>query len=126
MSARGRAAVVLAAVFIAGALAGWGLRGQRPARRAAGVAEFDSRIWDVLEISDAQRQAIDSILDASEPSTRALTESIRISLRAHLDSVDERMRSVLNEEQRRRLDSLRAATAEPLAPALRRRQPLGR
>lgn len=63
------------------------------------------RNLDALGLTDAQRQAIQRIIEESQPRTDSILNHTLPSLRAEGDSIRARIRAVLTPEQRRQFDA---------------------
>jgi hypothetical protein len=108
------AALVLAAVFLAGALAGAATYHffvpPRVLRRVSvRVAPQGAALYDQLGLSAAQHARVDSILHALQPRTDSLLGSAIPRLRVIVEAADSSIRATLTDDQRRRLDSLTRA-----------------
>jgi hypothetical protein len=116
MSGRLQAGIVLALVFAAGIVVGWGLttRSDRATMRPTFPRENVS-VYEPLGLRPGQRDRLDSILRRASPGTDRMMDSVQLRLRAHFDSIEQAIRAVLDADQLRRLDSLRAVggLAEP-------------
>lgn len=117
------AAAVLAAMFGAGALAGyaWGRRPAPPQLRS--MTPGSTVLAEALQLSEAQRLAVDSILVAGQPHLDSISRDAQRRLAATIDSMEAEIRLLLDEQQLRRLDSLRVEGGLPLAPGTRLRSP---
>lgn len=117
------AAAVLAAMFGAGALAGyaWGRRPAPPQLRS--MTPGSTVLAEALQLSEAQRLAVDSILVAGQPHLDSISRDVQRRLAATIDSMEAEIRLLLDEQQLRRLDSLRVEGGLPLAPGTRLRSP---
>lgn len=124
--ARGRvarrawAAGLLAATFVAGAVAGYSVAGPW-GRSSADSPRDDSRevrfrmrdrlppAFEQLALTPEQRTAVLEILARARPKTDAALQEVIPRLRALTDSVDAEIRAVLRPEQRERLSTIRGA-----------------
>lgn len=105
------AVTLLAAVFLAGGLAGWGGheaadRDDRGGRRRRGPDAMVAYLQRELELSDAQRDSVRAIFARHRPET----DSLWARVRPRFDSIKTRMRAeidaVLTPEQRTRHQQL--------------------
>ena len=121
---RRRGMILLAAVFVAGALAG--IAGDRAlvSRRQAGTRVMlrSNDLLDQLDLSREQRVAAESILARSSPSSEVVLRELALRLSAIADSANRELASILSPAQRVKLDSI---TRAPLF-LLKRKDALGR
>ncbi|HZS58246.1 MAG TPA: hypothetical protein VFA43_03185 [Gemmatimonadaceae bacterium] len=112
--ARAQAGLLLVLVYILGAATGGGLAyaiRQRPpqfhlqAPMGSGSGPV-LRGLDALGLTDEQRQAIQRIVERSQPRTDSILNQTLPSLREEADSMQARIRAVLTPEQRRRFDAM--------------------
>jgi Spy/CpxP family protein refolding chaperone len=120
---RAQAIVLLALAFLAGAFAGGaiervsrGRRADRPSRglyiAGAGRGGYGGRgggagfpsIYDSLNLSGAQRAAIDSIMTSRRPAS----DSLRRAMGKNMDETRVAVESVFSPAQRAKADSMRA------------------
>jgi hypothetical protein len=105
---RRRGFILLAMVFVAGALAG--IAGDRAlvSRREAGTRVMlrSNDLLDQLDLSREQRVAAESILARSSPSSEAVMRELALRLSSIADSANRELASVLSPAQRAKLDSL--------------------
>jgi hypothetical protein len=125
LKVRGGAAAVLAVLFAAGTALGIAVARERRAgaddpvpaegRVSAGRAEA-SQDWmiDRLELTPAQRSAVDSVVEHFGARMSSLQKEYRPRYHAIVDSASQSLRSLLDEEQRARYDSLQAAAKRGL------------
>jgi hypothetical protein len=110
---RWQAALVLVLVYLIGVATGGGLmhairqpptefRVQPGMGTGAGPV---LRNLDALGLTDAQRQAIQRIVESSQPRTDSLLNQTLPSLRAEADSIHARISAMLTPEQRRQFDA---------------------
>lgn len=112
---------LLAATFVAGALAGMALErvrtrpGLPPLGREPGPGMLQPfgpdrlpPMFEQLNLTDEQRARIADIIERSRPRTDELLQSMLPRLRAVTDSVRDEIRAVLTPEQAVKLDSLMA------------------
>lgn len=111
---RWQAGLLLLLVYLVGAATGGGLVyaiRPRPAelrvqpRMGTGSGPV-LRNLDALGLTDAQRQAIQRIVEESQPHTDSILNQTLPSLRAAADSIQARIRAVLTPEQRRQFDAV--------------------
>ena len=116
----GRAAALLATIFIAGSASGY----MTASRVSAGEvvvqpatvsirAQLHQGLpaaFDSLDLTTEQRQDVLEILARARPKTEAALHELIPRLRALTDSVDAEIRTVLRPEQRARLATLRVPT----------------
>lgn len=112
------AALVIIGAFIAGGAIG--VAGDRALRPDTHSGPVDSRtFWDRTAtewgLSPAQRTVVDSLMDAQRKKISAIYKPLRptmdsVDALAHLvsDSTQDALRRVLNPEQQKKLDALRA------------------
>ena len=121
---RRRGMILLAAVFVAGALAG--IAGDRAlvSRRQTGTRVMlrSNDLLDQLALSREQRVAAESILARSSPSSEAAMRELALRLSSIADSANRELASILSPAQRVKLDSI---TRAPLF-VLKRKDALGR
>ena len=108
-----QAALVLAATFVLGAISGAGFlhwsHGPPP-----GPPPHGGPIpVDELDLTPAQHERVRAILDAHRPEVEAVLDESRPRLEQINDRVVAQVREVLTEEQRERLDELRARRGPP-------------
>jgi hypothetical protein len=119
LKVRGGAAAVLAILFAAGTTFGLAV-GREPSPPAAsmlgeGRASYGrsepSEEWmiDRLDLSPAQRTAVDSVVAHFGGRMSSLQKEYRPRYRAIVDSASQALRALLSEKQRARYDSLQAA-----------------
>ena len=124
------AALSLVAAVLIGLAAGYFLfRRPIPERMRSGMKQsaFDmtmlgiSRGWllDSLGLTASQRTLVDSLLNDAATYAEGSVERMMTSVRARTDSTRDRVRAVLNDEQRVRFDSLLNT-----APPVRMRTPV--
>lgn len=105
---RRRGFILLAMVFVAGALAG--IAGDRAlvSRREAGTRVMlrSNDLLDQLDLSREQRVAAESILARSSPSSEAVMRELALRLSSIADSANRELASILSPAQRARLDSI--------------------
>ncbi|HEX7120658.1 MAG TPA: hypothetical protein VF212_17830 [Longimicrobiales bacterium] len=89
--------------------------GRFPVGRARGM-RFSERIESALELTPAQKVAIDSILAEGRSRVRALAREYRPRFRAIVAETRRDMEGVLTEAQRERLRDLRSRRREGAAP----------
>ena len=117
------AALLLAGMFVAGAFTGyrWAQRPRPPQLRS--MTPGSTVLADALGLSELQRIAVDSILLAGQPGIDSISRTMQERLRTAIDSMEGEIRRLLDADQLRRLDSLRAEGGLPLATGVRLRQP---
>jgi len=122
MTRRLTAVLILAVMFCAGAFGGywWGRRPQPMQPRS--MTPGSTVLAEALGLSDSQRQAVDSILVAGQPRIDSISRTVQERLRAEIDVMEGSIRRLLDAEQLRKLDSLRAEGGLPLAPGYRLRR----
>jgi hypothetical protein len=124
------AALSLVAAVLIGLTAGYFLfRQPSPQRMRSGMKQsaFEmtmlgvSRGWllDSLALTASQRTLVDSLLNDAATYAEGSVERMMTSVRARTDSTRDRVREVLNEQQRVRFDSLLSTT-----PPVRMRTPV--
>ena len=122
--ARRRGIILLAMIFLAGALAG--IAGDRAvvARRQAGTRVMlrPNDVLDQLDLTREQRVAAESILARSSPSSEVVMRELALRLSAIADSAKRELAAILSPVQRAKLDSINRA---PLF-LLKRKDALGR
>jgi len=122
--ARSRGIILLAMVFVAGALAA--IAGDRAlvSRRQAGTRVMlrSNDLLDELDLSREQRVAAESILARSSPSSEVVMRELALRLNAIADSANRELAAILSPVQRAKLDSI---TRGPLF-LLKRKDALGR
>jgi|SRR6185312_3905582 hypothetical protein len=113
------AALVIIGVFVAGGAIG--VAGDRALRPSSFNGPVDSRtFWDRTAtewgLSPAQRAVVDSLMDAQRKKISALYKPLRPTMdsvdalaRVVSDSTQDQLRRVLNPDQQKKLDALRAA-----------------
>lgn len=97
--------------FVAGVavgVAGSKLLPQGPGTRIRASAQDMSAVFDRLALTPEQRRQVDAIVERSAPRSRAIMLETAERLRAVADSLDTELRTVLNPQQRARLDSMRS------------------
>jgi len=117
--ARMQGLVLLVVVLLAGVLAGAAgdrllSRGDGPARHGPprfgpphgppGPGRGLPEILDRIDLSDAQRDAVDSLLRAYRPRSEAILRTVLPQLRAQSDSLRAAVRSLLSPAQQRAFD----------------------
>jgi len=102
---RVRALALLAAVFVAGVLAGFGLaRALRPRHHLPPpLAMFDQ-----LDLTPEQHQKVDGIFQLHRPELETILGESRPKVRAIQATIEREVRAVLTAEQQSRLDVLEA------------------
>jgi hypothetical protein len=124
------AALSLTAAVLIGLAAGYFLfRQPNPQRMRSGMKQsaFEmtmlgvSRGWllDSLALTASQRTLVDSLLNDAATYAEGSVERMMTSVRARTDSTRDRVREVLNEQQRVRFDSLLSTN-----PPVRMRTPV--
>jgi len=122
-----QAGIVLALMFAVGGAAGWALavRSGR-ALQPPPLPKENVSLYEPLGLRPEQRDTLEAILSRASPATDRMMDSVQLRLRAHFDSIEQAIRAVLDADQRRRLDSLRAAGGMmPPGVQLRRPRPPG-
>lgn len=119
-----QAAGVLTLVFVAGGIVGFGLtlRRDRGGPPRPPLPTESVSVYEPLGLTPDQRARLDSILSSARPVTTRMMDSVQLRLRSHFDSIEQSIRTVLDADQLRRLDSLRATGGLPL-PGVRMRRP---
>ena len=124
------AALTLTAAVLIGVAAGYALfHRENPERMRSGTKQsaFEmtmlgvSRSWllDSLGLTPGQRTVVDSLLNDAATYAETAVERMMTSVRARTDSTRDRVRAVLNEQQKTRFDSLLST-----APPVRMRTPV--
>jgi len=122
---RARGIVLLVVAFLAGGVLGMSVERFRTVRggpsirpdsglgaaRPARPGELP-RIYQRLDLSQAQRDSMRAILERARPKTDSLMRRTLPLLRMYRDSIQQELRSVLTEEQRVRLDREMAARGQ--------------
>lgn len=122
MKRRFTAALMLGLMFAAGAMAGF-WAGRRPLPQALrSMTPGSTVLAEALGLTETQRLAVDSILVTGQPAIDSISRTVQERLRAAIDSMEGEIRGLLDDEQLRRLDSLRSEGGLPLAPGTRLRQ----
>jgi Spy/CpxP family protein refolding chaperone len=110
---RWHAGLLLLLVYLTGAATGGGLvyaiRQRSPEFRVQprmGTGSGPVLNLDRFNLTDAQRQAIQRIVEESQPRTDSILNQTLPSLRAEADSIHVRIRAVLTPEQRRQFDAM--------------------
>jgi len=103
-------AMVLLAVFVAGAASGVAVDRLWSSGRGIRVKlePRDGGMLDKLELTPEQRARAEAIMDRRAPRTEAMMIEVGERLQLIADSVDAELRAVLTADQRIRLDSLRS------------------
>ena len=103
-----RGVVLLGVVFLAGVLGGLALDRVVVAKKAPppGLSLKVPDVLDQLDLSTAQRQMADSILQRSSPRSEAMMRELVPRFRAIADSVNAELAALLTVRQRAKLDSL--------------------
>jgi uncharacterized membrane protein len=117
------AALLLAGMFVAGAFAGYWFANRPRPPQLRSMTPGSTVLADALGLSEPQRRAVDSILVAGQPRIDSISQTVQAQLRTAIDSMEGEIRRLLDPEQLRRLDSLRAVGGLPLATGVRLRQP---
>lgn len=114
------AALVIIGAFVAGGAIGVAAdRAVRPARHEGGPSDART-FWDRTAtewgLSQAQRHAVDSLMDAQHARISAIYKPLRPSVEAAdslarivSDSTQVKLRSVLTPDQQKKFDAMRAA-----------------
>jgi hypothetical protein len=125
LKVRGGAAAVLLILFAAGTALGLAVGGEPrtpeaapmpgEGRVSAGRSEpSEEWIVDRLDLTPAQRTAVDSVVAHFGARMSSLQKEYRPRYRAIVDSASQALRDLLNEEQQARYDSLQAAAKRGL------------
>jgi hypothetical protein len=124
MSRSLQAGALLALVFGAGAVAGYGLtlRAHRTLPPGPPLPTESVSVYEPLGLTPDQHARLDSILTAAGPRTNRMMDSVQERLRSHFDSIEQSIRAVLDDDQLRRLDSLRTVGGLA-APGMKLRRP---
>jgi hypothetical protein len=123
-NARSRGIILLAVIFVAGALAGVAADRAVVSRRQSDTRVMlrSNDLLDQLGLSREQRVAAESILARSSPSSEAVMRELASRLSSIADSANRELASILSPAQRAKLDSI---TGAPLF-LLKRKDALGR
>jgi hypothetical protein len=109
LSQRSLGGLALTVTFLAGVAAGtvatkvWSWPGMQATLRTGNMAA----VLDKLNLSPAQRQSADSILEHSAPRTEGIMLELAGRLNGVADSVDAQLRAILTPQQQTRLEELR-------------------
>ena len=112
MKTRGRAAMLLVAVFLVGLLAGAGVSawaersGHEEGRHERGRKGYLARLTDELELAPAQQDSVRAILDRYEPAFDSLWQETRPRFETLRAGIRSEIRTHLNNQQRTEYDAL--------------------
>ena len=122
---RARGIVLLVVAFLAGGVLGMSVERFRTVRGGPSIRPDSGlgaarpprpgelpRIYQRLDLSQAQRDSMRAILERARPKTDSLMRRTLPLLQMYRDSIQQELRSVLTEEQRVRLDREMAARGQ--------------
>lgn len=110
---RFRAIGLLAAMFLAGALAGAGLTRALGPRHPERPPHPGMELYARLGLSQDQQERARAIFEAHRPDLDAVLREMLPRARAVQEAIDREMRGYLTPEQKRRLDEIKAAPPPP-------------
>lgn len=110
MSYRIRGVLLVAAVFVSGALAGYAIARNRPPQSVmrVRVVRGAGALLDQLGLDSAQKRAVDSIMRVTQPRIDTIMGASVPRLRTEVAALDSAIRRVLTPAQIARFDSLLA------------------
>lgn len=120
-----RAIGLLAAMFIAGALAGAGLTRALGPRGREPPPPPGMMLYAHLGLDREQEARARAIFEAHRPELDAVLRDALPRARAIQDAIDREMRAYLTPEQARRLDEMKAAPPPPGGPRMPGMGPMG-